>query len=138
MGAVLNYDLCWCLPVSPFVSFSVICSSSNTYFIHQFPLCLCQILLLPTYPGGTACTVQRWRGWGWGGGVWVVWSHSLICVQSSSCSRFNMPTRFLIMDPSPATYTSAYWGVKLRISYTGKIMYHLFLLYCLCNPLLIV
>ena len=87
------------------------------------------------FPCGTACAVREWGCWGVVLGVsWEACWRSWIFLLSQMCAWFNLPTRFLITDPSPAPCPAGDWGFELCRSYVSKIFPPQLIFDCLSTP----
>ena len=104
----LLFQVISCFPVFP----------SNPWFFLQNPFLIRQNSVIPWFLLAVPCTVCN--GGGGGGVPWLVWRHTWPRTCFWSGVQFNLPTWFLILDPSPAPVTTGDWGAELCGSFVSR------------------
>ena len=85
---------------------------SNPCFLRQNPM-------LPWFLRQVPCVVCNWGG---GGVHWVAWRRLWNRIFFKAGVHFNLPTRFLIPDPSLDTVPAGDWGAELRGLYVNRTL----------------
>ena len=92
---------------------------SNPWFLSRYPWVLCQNPLLLIFHMLRTGSDQN-GGWGGCGGfLWVAWMRLWPRTIFYAGVQFNLPTRFPVLDPSPAPFPTGDWRVKLHGAYAS-------------------